>query len=78
MVFRGKPSKACERCRARRLRVSLNSSDTSEFRFDSDGSVTFRVVLVASVSEPMLYAQDIEIRSNFGSKMKANQLRGEH
>lgn len=23
MVFRGKPSKACERCRARRLRVSV-------------------------------------------------------
>jgi hypothetical protein len=36
MAFRGKPSKACERCRARRLRVSPKSGNrpSPELRFN--------------------------------------------
>jgi hypothetical protein len=80
MVFRGKPSKACERCRARRLRVSPNSSDypfSEALRSDSGRSVTFRVALVDNVSEQQWLARDTGIRSNFEFKMKANLLFGE-
>lgn len=76
MVFRGKPSKACERCRTRRLRVSPNSRDLNrELRFDGGRSVTFRVVHVASVSEQMCLVQVTETRSSFAFKMKVKLLR---
>ena len=76
MVFRGKPSKACERCRARRLRVSPKSGNrpSLELKFNFGCSAIFTVALVANVSEPLCLVQDTGIHSNFGFKMKASLL----
>jgi hypothetical protein len=76
MVFRGKPSKACERCRARRLRVSPKSGNhpSLELRFDFGCSVIFTVALVANALEPVCLVQDTGIHSSFGFKMKASLL----
>jgi hypothetical protein len=76
MAFRGKPSKACERCRARRLRVSPKSGNrpSPELRFSFGCSAIFTVALVANVSEPVCHAEDTGIHSNFGFEMKANLL----
>jgi hypothetical protein len=77
MVFRGKPSKACERCRARRLRVSpnLRRSVFPDLRLRC--SVTFMLVHVASVLGQTLLVLDTGIPSNSEYKMKASLLRRE-
>ena len=72
MVFRGKPSKACERCRARRLRVSPKSGNRTslDLKFDFECSAIYTLTLVANVSEPVCLVRDTGIHSNFGFKMK--------
>lgn len=55
MVFRGRPSKACERCRNRRLRVSpqfaFRHSPEIQSEIDLGRSVTSVVKAVAPVLE---------------------------
>lgn len=77
MVFRGKPSKACERCRLRRLRVGLESPNPAlalsslEARSNLACSAISTVALVGNASEQMRFAQDIGIRNSSGFEMKA-------
>lgn len=80
MVFCGKPSRACEGCRARRIKVSPKSGirASPELRFNFGCSAIFRVVLVANVLELLFLVQDTGIHSNFGFEMKASLLRGKH
>ena len=76
MVFRGKPSKACERCRARRLRVSPQPGIRPflKLRLNLGCSAIFTVALAANVSEPMCLVQDTGIHNNCGFKMRASLL----
>ena len=79
MVFRGRPSKACERCRNRRLRVSPNSANrpqTSDLRLNLGRSATSVVKAVAPVLELLYHVPDTEIHSSSVFGTKANLLQG--
>ena len=81
MVFCGTPSKACERCRTRRLKVRPEFGNSPSLKtwfsgLKSQCSAISVLALAASVSELLLLVQGIVIHSSFAFGTKASRLRG--
>lgn len=70
MVFRGKPSKACDRCRQRRLRVSYQLEQENTRFIDGLRSATNRSPNVVLVCVLDRLARDTETRMPSVSAMK--------